>query len=444
MDLFENALEERFDQYAPLAARMRPRTLDEVVGQLHVVGPRRALRSLIESGDLSSIVMWGPAGVGKTTLAHVVSRATQAHFEPMSAVTAGVADVRKAIAAAKDRLAQQGQRTVLFLDEIHRFNKSQQDALLPAVENGWIVLVGATTENPSFEVNSPLMSRSLLFRLEPLEESDIVAILRRALTDEQRGLGKVGLQVSDEALEHIARSSGGDARAALNALEAAASISAEGGIIDVAAAEEAMQRRALPYDKGGDWHYDTISAFIKSMRGSDPDAAVYWMARMLDAGEDPRFVARRMLIFASEDVGNADPLALQVAVAAHHALEFVGLPEAKLNLAQAATYLALAPKSNASAVAIWTADDEVKSSGPLPVPAHLRDSHSSASRSIGAGQGYEYPHAHGGYVAQQYLPDAIKDKRYFKPVRGRERELHEAIRQALPNEPPEGSKPTRG
>ncbi len=432
MDLFENALEERFDQYAPLAARMRPRTLDEVVGQLHVVGPRRALRSLIESGDLSSIVLWGPAGVGKTTLAHVVSRATKAHFEPMSAVTAGVADVRKAIAAAKDRLAQQGQRTVLFLDEIHRFNKAQQDALLPAVENGWIVLVGATTENPSFEVNSPLMSRSLLFRLEALEEADIVVILRRALADPQRGLGAIELKVADEALEHIARASGGDARAALNALEAAASIAGGGGVVDIAAAEEAMQRRALPYDKGGDWHYDTISAFIKSMRGSDPDAAVYWMARMLDAGEDPRFVARRMVIFASEDVGNADPVALQVAVAAHHALEFVGLPEAKLNLSQAATYLALAPKSNASAVAIWTADEEVKASGPLPVPAHLRDSHSAASRSIGAGEGYEYPHAHGGYVEQRYLPEAIGDKRYFEPIRGRERELYDAIRRRLP------------
>ena len=427
MDLFENALEERFDQYAPLAARMRPRTLDEVVGQLHVLGPRRALRSLIESGDLSSIVLWGPAGAGKTTLAHVVSRATKAHFEPMSAVTAGVADVRKAIAAAKDRLAQQGQRTVLFLDEIHRFNKAQQDALLPAVENGWIVLVGATTENPSFEVNSPLMSRSLLFRLEPLEEQDIIAVLRRALDDPKRGLGQVELKVSDDALAHIARASGGDARAALNALEAAASISGASGVIDVAAAEEAMQRRAMPYDKGGDWHYDTISAFIKSMRGSDPDAAVYWMARMLDAGEDPRFVARRMVIFASEDVGNADPVALQVAVAAHHALEFVGLPEAKLNLAQATTYLALAPKSNASAVAIWTAEEEVKSSGPLPVPAHLRDSHSSASRSIGAGAGYEYPHAHGGYVDQQYLPDAIKDATYFRPIRGRELELRKGI-----------------
>jgi putative ATPase len=426
VDLFENALEERFDQYAPLAARMRPRTLDEVVGQTHVLGPRRALRALIESGDLSSIVLWGPAGSGKTTLAHVVSRATNAYFEPMSAVTAGVADVRKAINAAKDRLAQQGRRTVLFLDEIHRFNKAQQDALLPAVENGWIVLVGATTENPSFEVNSPLMSRSLLFRLEALNEGDVLEVLRRALKDPDRGLGRAEVEVNEDALAHISRATGGDARAALNALEAAVAIAGTGPV-DVSVAEEALQRRALPYDKGGDWHYDTISAFIKSMRGSDPDAAVYWMARMLDAGEDPRFVSRRMVIFASEDVGNADPIALQTAVAAHHALEFVGLPEAKLNLAQAAVYLALAPKSNASARAIWSADEEIKSGGALPVPAHLRDSHSAASRSIGAGKGYEYPHAHGGYVAQQYLPDALAGSRFFEPIRGREVDLTRAL-----------------
>lgn len=427
MDLFENALEERFDQYAPLAARMRPRTLDEVIGQHHILGPRRALRALIESGDLSSIVLWGPAGSGKTTLAHVVSQATKAHFEPMSAVSAGVADVRKAIATAKDRLAQQGRRTVLFLDEIHRFNKSQQDALLPAVENGWIVLVGATTENPSFEVNSPLMSRSLLFRLEALEEADVLSILQRALADQERGLGKLGMGAVDDALAHIARGTGGDARAALNALEAAALISGSTGAIDVTAAEEALQRRALPYDKGGDWHYDTISAFIKSMRGSDPDAAVYWMASMLDAGEDPRFIARRMVIFASEDVGNADPAALQVAVAAHHALEFVGLPEAKLNLAQAAIYQALAPKSKASALAIWAAEEEVQADGPLPVPSHLRDSHAAASRSLGAGLGYENPHAHGGYVAQQYLPDAKVERIYYQAVTGKELELARAL-----------------
>jgi putative ATPase len=424
VDLFDNALEQRFDEYAPLAARMRPRTLDELVGQGHVLGEGRALRSLIQSGDLSSIILWGPAGSGKTTLAHVIAGATKGHFEPMSAVTAGVADVRKAIQAAKDRLAQQGQRTVLFLDEIHRFNKSQQDALLPAVENGWVVLVGATTENPSFEVNSPLMSRSLLFRLEALSEADVLEILRRALADETRGLGKATIEFDDDALAHIARGVGGDARASLNALEAAVSIATtKDGVVDLATAEEALQRRALPYDKSGDWHYDTISAFIKSMRGSDPDAAVYWMTRMLDAGEDPRFIARRMVILASEDIGNADPIALQVAVAAHHALEFVGLPEAKLNLAQAVVYLALAPKSNASAMALWRAEEDVKGSGPLPVPKHLRDSHAAASRSIGAGKDYKYAHSFGGWVDQQHLPDDLADRTYFEPIDGREAEL---------------------
>ena len=438
MDLFENALEERFDQYAPLAARMRPRTLDEVVGQKHILGKGRALRALIESGDISSVVLWGPAGTGKTTLANVIAGATDAHFEPMSAVTSGVADVRKAIEAAKERLGQQGTRTVLFLDEIHRFNKAQQDALLPAVENGWIILVGATTENPSFEVNSPLMSRSLLFRLESLTEEDIVTLLKRALETKGRGLAGLEVSADEEALEHLAKGAGGDARSAYNALEAAAMMVGVGGSIDLAISEESLQRRALPYDKGGDWHYDVISAFIKSMRGSDPDAAVYWMARMLDAGEDPRFIARRMVIFASEDVGNADPIALQVAVAAHHALEFVGLPEAKLNLSQATIYLSLAPKSNASALAIWKAEEDVKNDGPLPVPPHIRDSHAPASRAIGAGKGYEYPHAHGGYVEQSYLPEDVASRSYFKAVRGREAELEADIEARKREDPPAG------
>jgi putative ATPase len=424
VDLFDNALQDRFTDYAPLAARLRPRTLAEMVGQQKLLGSGRALRSLIESGELSSIILWGPAGSGKTTIASIIAMTTEAEFIAMSAVTAGVADVRKAIQSAQERLAQRGARTVLFLDEIHRFNKAQQDALLPAVENGWVVLVGATTENPSFEVNSPLMSRSLLFRLEALEVDDIRVLLERALRDEDRGLARMKVTAEDDALEHIAEGAGGDARAALNVLEAAALIaSSSTGIIDIAVALEALQRRALPYDKGGDWHYDVISAFIKALRGSDPDAAVYWLARMLDAGEDPRFIARRMVILASEDVGNADPVALQVAVAAHHALEFVGLPEAKLNLSQAATYLAIAPKSNASAVALWRAEEDVASGGPLPVPAHLRDSHSPASRSIGAGKGYRYAHAYGGWAEQQHLPDALKDRRYYEPIAGREAQL---------------------
>jgi putative ATPase len=423
VDLFGHSLEERFDEYAPLAARMRPKTLDEIAGQTHLLGEGRALRALVQRGEVSSIVLWGPAGSGKTTLAHVIANSVEAHFEPMSAVAAGVADVRKAIEAAKERLGQQGRRTVLFLDEIHRFNKSQQDALLPAVENGWIVLVGATTENPSFEVNSPLMSRSLLFRLEALSEQEILGLMERALDDDDKGLGRLGLEAEPDALQHIARGVGGDARAALNALEAAATMATGSGRIDLRVAEEALQRRALPYDKAGDWHYDTISAFIKSMRGSDPDAAVYWMTRMLDAGEQPRFIARRMVIFASEDVGNADPTALQVAVAAHHALEFVGLPEAKLNLAQATIYLALAPKSNASAIALWRSEEEVKASGPLPVPKHLRDSHAAASRSIGAGKGYEYPHDAGGWADQRYLPEELDDSRFFEAIAGAEAEL---------------------
>lgn len=422
---------------------MRPRSVDEVVGQQHLLGEGRALGALIRSGDISSVVLWGPAGTGKTTLANVIARTTEAYFEPMSAVTSGVADVRKAIEAAKDRLAQQGMRTVLFLDEIHRFNKNQQDALLPAVENGWIILVGATTENPSFEVNSPLMSRSLLFRLEALKEAEVLELLRRALETQQRGLAHLGVTADEEALAHIARGAGGDARSALNALEAAANIAlgapepgeigAHGttATITLDMAEEALQQRAIPYDKGGDWHYDVISAFIKSMRGSDPDAAVYWLARMLDAGEAPRFIARRMVIFASEDVGNADPTALQVAVAAHHALEFVGLPEAKLNLSQAAIYMALAPKSKASANAIWQAEEQVKNDGPLQVPAHLRDSHSSASRSTGAGEGYVDPHRQGGYVRQSYLPEEVQGVRFFSPVRGREATLTKLIENEL-------------
>ncbi len=425
MDLFDHALDERFSDYAPLAARMRPRSLDEIVGQEQILGPGKGLSALLKTREIPSIVLWGPAGTGKTTIAHVIARTVEAHFEPMSAVTSGVADVRKAIEAARDRLAQQGRRTVLFLDEIHRFNKAQQDALLPAVENGWIVLVGATTENPSFEVNSPLMSRSLLFRLEPLAHDQVRTLLERAINDEERGLSS-SVEADDVALQHIAEGTGGDARAALNALEAAAAIaSVSGGRIDLAAAEEGLQRRALAYDKAGDWHYDVISAFIKSMRGSDADAAIYWMVRMLEAGEDPRFIARRMVIFASEDVGNADPWALSVAVGAHHALEFVGLPEAKLNLAQAAAYLAIAPKSNASATALWKTEELVRSTGPLPVPAHLRDSHSPASRSTGAGKGYKYPHDYGGWVDQRYLPDQLQGSEIYRPIAGREKELRE-------------------
>lgn len=425
-DLFSHSLEEHFDQFAPLAARMRPRTLDEFVGQSHIVGQGSPLRSLIESDRLTSVILWGPPGTGKTTLAMIVARATKSAFVELSAVNASVADVRKAIAGARDLLAASGTKTILFIDEIHRFSKNQQDALLPAVENRWVVLIGATTENPFFEVNSPLMSRSLLFKLETLERSDVDQILRQALGDEKRGVGGAGIEISEEAMTHIVDTSGGDARSALNALEvciAAATVSGDERV-DLTLAEQTLQRRRVNYDKKGDQHYDVVSAFIKSMRGSDPDAALHWLARMLQAGEDARFIARRMVIFASEDVGNADPMALVVAVAAFQALEFVGLPEAQLNLSQAVAYLATAPKSNASTVAIGRASRDVEGSSS-EVPAHLRDSHYPGAKKLGHGKGYLYPHDFpDGWVEQKYRPDALEGRVYYEPAdRGYEAEI---------------------
>jgi putative ATPase len=433
-NLFTNAAEEHFDTFAPLAARMRPRTLDEVVGQQHLVGTDGPLRRLIVADRLGSVILWGPAGTGKTSLAGIVASATLGRFVPLSAVTGTVADVRKAITEAKEALGATGRKTVLFVDEIHRFNKTQQDALLPGVERGEVVLIGATTENPYFSVNAPLLSRSLVFRLEPLARDDVMALLDRALADADRGLGGSGITVEPAALTYIVERSGGDARVALNALEAtvASALAAGDRVATEATAAAALQQPLIRYDKGGDAHYDAVSAFIKSMRGSDPDAAVWWLAGMLAAGEDPRFIARRMVILASEDIGNADPMALVVAVAAFQALELVGLPEAQLNLAQAALYLANAPKSNAAMVAISRAGEDVKRMGAGEVPAHLRGTGYPGARHLGHGAGYVYPHDHpGGWVPQRYLPDVLAaggGPRYYEPVnRGAEAAIGEQL-----------------
>jgi putative ATPase len=417
--LFDEAAAERLRRQAPLAARLRPRTIDDVVGQPHLLGPGKPLRRLVETDTMSSVLLWGPPGTGKTTLALAVAGTTAKEFEQLSAVTAGVKDVRDVIERARRRLGEDGRGTILFLDEIHRFNKAQQDALLPAVEDGTLVLIGATTENPFFEVNPPLRSRSTLFRLFPLDEPSL-----RTLAD--RGLDALRAEADPDAIALIVDRAGGDGRQVLTSLEVAAAL-AEPSRITLQHAEAALSTSAVRY--GRDDHYDVISAFIKSMRGSDPDAAVYWLARMLEAGEDPRFIARRMVIFASEDVGMADPQALVVAVSAAHALEFVGLPEAQLNLSQAVIHLATAPKSNASALAVWGARADVAAGKLGEVPAHLRDAHYSGAARIGHGAGYEYPHDHSGaWVEQQYLPDNLAGASWYHPTdRGREGQVGEEM-----------------
>jgi len=417
-DLFDARRQELLEKEQPLAARMRPRTLDEFIGQDHIIGPGRLLRRAIQADQLSSLIFYGPPGTGKTTLARIIANTTRAHFIAINAVLAGVKDIRAAIATAQERRGMYGQKTILFVDEVHRFNKAQQDALLPHVENGTVILIGATTENPYFEVNKALVSRSRIFQLKSLTEDDLRQIAMAALQDSERGYGHLNIQLDEDALDHLVNVANGDARAVLNALELAVETTPpdENGIIhiDLAVAEESIQRRAVLYDKEGDVHFDTISAFIKSLRGSDPDAALYWLAKMVYAGEDPRFIFRRMLIFAGEDVGLADPHAIQVVTACARAFEYVGLPEGRFHLAEACLYLATAPKSN-STLAFFDALKTVEQEPEGEVPTHLRDA-SRDHEGFGHGEGYLYPHAYRDHwVAQQYLPDSLQGKLFYNP-----------------------------
>ena len=418
---------------SPLAARMRPRSLDEFLGQEHIVGPDAALRHAIEADQVPSMIFWGPPGCGKTTLAEVIAGHTKAHFEPFSAVTSGVADVRKAIRAAASRRQDLGRRTILFVDEIHRFNKAQQDAFLPHMEDGTITLIGATTENPFFDVNRTILSRAQLYTFEALNDDHIRSLLRHALESEERGLASLNVELDPDAAEHLISMADGDARRALNALEAAAHSAPpdqdQHRVITLGIAEEATQQRALPYDREGDQHYDVVSAFIKSMRGSDPDAAVYWLHRMLASGEDPRFLCRRMVIHAAEDVGLADPMALVVATSAAHALELIGLPEAQIPMTQACLYIATAPKSNSVVQAIGRVQADLRQRAPASVPLHLRDSHYRGAEQLGHGEGYKYPHDYAaGYVRQEHLPPDAKSCVYYEPSpHGFEAEVRERM-----------------
>ena len=419
MDLFDHALKERLASEAPLAARLRPRTLDEYIGQEEIVGPGRLLRRAIEADRLfSSIILWGPPGTGKTTLAQIIANSTKSYFASISAVLSGVADLRKVIVEAKERRKLYNQKTILFVDEVHRWNKAQQDALLPHVEDGTFVLIGATTENPYFEVIGALVSRSRIFQLKPLGEDDVRRIIQRAVAEPERGYGRLDVLLDGDALDHLVNIAGGDARNALNALELAVETTPPDpqGLIHVtlAVAQESIQRRAVLYDKDGDAHYDTISAFIKSVRGSDPDAALYWLAKMLYAGESPRFILRRLVILAGEDIGLGDPLGLVVASAAVQAFEFIGLPEGIYPIVEATLYLATAPKSN-SAGAYFKAVAKVEAEGKVTVPQHLQDGNRDA-RDLGHGQGYVYPHAEDGHhVGQQYLPTALLGTYFYSP-----------------------------
>lgn len=408
MDLFEQKYQKSKRKTAPLADRMRPKKLEDFIGQEHILGGGKPLRKLIEQGQIQSIILWGPPGCGKTTLARLVAKYTKSHFSQYSAVTSGINEIRAVIKEAQDRARFNDQKTILFIDEIHRFNKAQQDGFLPFVEDGTIILVGATTENPGFEINAPLISRSQVYTLNALEDKDIELILNKAIK-------KYYPQniISEEAEIHLIKSAGGDARVALNGLELAFSISDK---VDLPIAEEAVQKKAIYYDKKGDWHYDTISAFIKSLRGSDPNAAIYWLARMLKAGEDPMFIARRMVILASEDIGNADPQALILAISAMQAVHMVGMPEAQLILSQTAAYLATAPKSNACYLAIKEATKDVEEERLEPVPVHLRNAPTKLAKELGHGKDYKYPHNYpDSQVKQQYLPNGLAGKKYYRP-----------------------------
>ena len=434
MSLFEHQAQQQMAKNAPLADRMRPRTFDEFVGQEHVVGVDRVLRRAIQADRLPSIILWGPPGSGKTTLARLISGVTQASFQSISAVTSGVADLRRIVAEARDRLGMHQEKTILFVDEIHRFNKSQQDVILPHVEDGTVTFIGATTENPSFEVNAPLLSRCRVFALQLLTPEEVEKIVQRALSEPQRGLGELGLELEQPALEHLVDMANGDARVALNALETAAFATSgvEGATtIDLETISDALQRRSPLYDKAGEGHYDTISAFIKSVRGSSPDGALYWLARMIEAGEDPLFIARRLVILAAEDIGLAQPEALALAVAAQQAVHFLGMPEARIPLAEATVYLATAPKSNSAYMALEQALDDVRKRAGEPVPLHLRNAVTGLMRNMGYGKDYQYAHDHPGhFVEQDFLPPSLKDRRYYQPTEeGMEKEISKRMKE---------------